>query len=231
MPQFKLDGLVLKIPRKCMNDNIENAIVNGRYEGNETTATKHHVTDTDRVLDLGGGAGYVALQAARLAGAENVTTVEASPAMLKAIGDNAKKNGFDALRIIHGAVVSGAHADDTISFEVLPGFWASSILEDEGEKRKASKLITVPALKFSDLQERVQPTVISMDIEGAELDLAREAWRPEVRIVIMEVHPNRYGMRGLRQLISDMFANGFGLMPWGTRGSVMVFKRLDPPPS
>ncbi|WP_424939073.1 FkbM family methyltransferase [Aliiroseovarius sp. S253] len=231
MPQFKLDGLKLKIPQACMNDNIRDAITRGSYEGNETLATKRHVEATDRVLDLGGGAGYVAFQAARITGAANVTTVEASPAMFKAIGESAEKNGLDELRALHGAVVPDSHPEDTVNFEVLPGFWASSVAVDGEKKKKASKLVSVPAMKFSDLQEIAQPTVVTMDIEGAEADLAKAHWYPSVRIVIMEIHPQSYGLHGLRQLISDMFANGFGLMPWGTRGSVMVFKRLDPPPS
>lgn len=231
MPQFKLDGLKLKIPQKCMTDGIRNVIQQGQYEANETTAVRKHVTSEDRVLDLGGGAGYVALQAARLAGASNVTTVEASPTMFKAIGDNAEMNGCETLRVLHGAVVPDDHPDDTITFEMLPGFWASFVSVDGAKKKKASKLVTVPALKFADLQSAALPTVVTMDIEGAELALARGAWRPEVRIVIMEVHPNSYGLRALRQLVLDMFANGFGPMPWGTRGSVMVFERLDQPPS
>lgn len=230
MPQFKLDGLKLKIPQACINDNIREAITQGRYEGNETTATKHHVTPTDRVLDLGGGAGYVAFQAARIVGAANVTTVEASPAMFKAIGESAEKNSLNDLRVLHGAVVPDAYTEDSVSFEVLPGFWASSVAVDGAKKKKASKLVTVPALRFSDLQELAQPTVITMDIEGAEVDLAREHWHPGVRIVIMEIHHQSYGLYVLRQLVMDMFAKGFGLMPWGTRGSVFVFKRLDDVP-
>lgn len=231
MPQFKIDGLKLKIPKSCMNDNIEAVIRDERYEGNESNATKQHVRSTDRVLDLGGGAGYVAMQAARLAGASNVTTVEASPTMFKAIGDNVVMNSFEKLRVLHGAVVPDSYSEETVTFEVLPGFWASVVSLDGEKTKKASKLVSVPALKFSDLQEAVQPTVITMDIEGAERDLAGEMWWPNVRIVIMEIHPQAYGRHALRQLIMDMFANGFGLMPWGTRGSVLVFERLDDVPA
>ncbi|WP_133489337.1 FkbM family methyltransferase [Aliiroseovarius marinus] len=231
MPQFKLDGLILKIPRKCMNDNIRVAMDRGGYEKNESQALKRHLKPGDRVLDLGGGAGFVALQAARIVGAENVTAVEASADMSKAIGANAVKNGFAEMQVVQGAVVPDGFTDDTVTFEVLPGFWASSISEGGEKTRKASKLVTVPALKFGDLQRRAQPTVISMDIEGAELDLASCAWWPETRIVIMEIHPERYGSHALRQLIKDMFSNGFGWMPWGTRGSVLVFERLDEAPT
>ncbi|SPF75262.1 Ubiquinone/menaquinone biosynthesis C-methyltransferase UbiE [Aliiroseovarius pelagivivens] len=231
MPQFKLDGLILKIPRKCMNSNIREAIDRGWYEQNESRALKRHLKPDDRVLDLGGGAGFVALQAARVVGAENVTVVEASPDMFKAIGDNAVKNELGALQVIQGAVVPDSFSDETITFEVFPGFWASSISEDGGKRRKASKLVTVPALKFRDLQKRSRPTVISMDIEGAERGLASCKWWPETRIVIMEVHPEQFGLHALRQLIMDMFSNGFGWMPWGTRGSVLVFERLDEAPS
>ena len=230
MPQFKLDGLILKIPRKCMNENIRDAIDRGGYELNECRALKRHLKPDDRVLDLGGGAGFVALQAARVVGAENVTAVEASPDMFKAIGDNAVKNGFGAMQVMQGAVVADSFADETVTFELLPGFWASSISEDGEKRRKASKLVTVPALKFGDLQERARPTVITMDIEGAERELASCKWWPEARVVIMEIHPERFGLHALRQLIMDMFANGFGWMPWGTRGSVLVFERLDDAP-
>ncbi len=224
MPRFKIGGIKLQIPENALNDNIRAALNSGAYEYKEFFALQKNLRETDRVLELGGGAGYLGVFAAQTVGPENVAIVEASPIMARTIEKNLQINECDTARVLQGAVVGQAFKDETITFEVSPGFWASSIA-GEKQKNKRSKLVEVPALKFSDLQEAFDPTVVVMDIEGAELDIIEDPWRDNVRLVIMETHPDFYGIPKLSHVMRTMFDAGFHYMPWGSRGNVIVFER------
>ncbi|MCK8465397.1 FkbM family methyltransferase [Aliiroseovarius sp. S1339] len=224
MPRFHLDGFTLEIPKHCLNSAIETAIEQGHYEAKELAGIKRHLKPGDRVLDLGGGAGYLALQAAKVVGAQNVTTVEANPEMVHVIGKNLALNDAVDLRVLHGAVVADDFTQDSVSFEARAAFWASSILK--GSPGKKSQLIDVPALKLRDLFQACEPSFVVMDVEGAEVALAQQDWVETVRLVIMEIHPQLYSPRVIQKIFDGLSRAGFAYMPWGSRGNVVVFQRL-----
>ncbi len=224
MPRFHIDGITLQIPQRCLNPAIEDAIGQGHYEGKELAGIKRHLKPEDRVLDLGGGAGYLAVQAAKIVGAGNVTTVEANPDMVRSIGRTLALNDALDLRVLHGAVVADSYTQDTVTFEAKAAFWASSI--SNGAPGQKSKLVSVPALKLSDLFEAFDPSFVVMDVEGAEVELAQQSWAKSVRFVIMEIHPQLYGPPDIQQIFDGMSRAGFTYMPWGSRGNVVVFQRV-----
>ncbi|WP_371168286.1 FkbM family methyltransferase [Aliiroseovarius sp. 2305UL8-7] len=224
MPRYALQGIKLQIPRDCVNDKLEELLAVGEYEIKELTGVKRHLKPGDRVLELGGGAGYLAVQAAIIAGAANVTTVEANPQMVRVIGKNLTLNDVEGVRVMHGAVVPDDFKDDAIGFDVKPVFWASSIAN--GKAADDTKRVDVPALRLGALLEDVQPNLVVMDVEGAEVSLARQHWPDFVQTIIMETHPQQYPPATIRDIFDGMSAAGFAYMPWGSRGNVVVFQRI-----
>ncbi|KPU84080.1 hypothetical protein JI58_05995 [Marinosulfonomonas sp. PRT-SC04] len=59
MANFLINGYRLYLPDHLINPSIRQSIETGRYEGDETTAIRKHIVETDRVLELGSGAGYL----------------------------------------------------------------------------------------------------------------------------------------------------------------------------
>ncbi len=224
MPRYSIDDIDLRIPRHCLNDGLDQKLQQGVYEWKEVNGLKRHLKQGDRVLDLGGGAGYIAIQAARIAGAANVATVEANADMVKVIEQNLVLNHVDQVRVLHGAVVADAFSGDTVAFDIKPAFWSSAIAS--GPRQGAVRRMQAPALRLSDLMQAFEPNLVIMDVEGAERDMARQDWPEMVKTVIMEIHPQLYPPTGIREIFDAMSVADFAYMPWGSRGNLVVFQRL-----
>ena len=66
-----------------------------------------------------------------------------------------------------------------------------------------------------------------MDVEGGELELCQQPWPPCVRMVVMEIHTSQYPPSAVKAIFDGMSKNNMTLMPWGTRGEVIVLQRCD----
>jgi len=223
--KFELDGITLRIPNKCLTPPLEQALNSGRYENGETAALKRHMTFGDRLLDLGAGAGYVSSVAARVLGGENVISVEASPDMIEVLSRNLKANDAKDATVLHGAVVADGYEGDTVEFAMRKAFWASSIAGDSEPK---GIVHAVPALRLSTLLASHRPSIVVMDIEGAEVALCQQPWPDCVRLLVMEIHTNRYPPSAVKAIFDGLSQTGMTYMPWGSRGEVLVFQRVYP---
>ncbi len=226
MAKFEIDGIELRIPGRHLRPALIKTLESGLYEWNEAKALKQHLRPGDRLLDLGAGAGYLSSLAARVIGAENIVAVEASPDMLEVLERNLAVNLAGGVRVVHGAVMPESHEAETVEFGVRPAFWSSRVAE--GEQPKGTKVVPVPVLRLPDLLDEAQPTIVMMDVEGAEVELCQKPWPESVRLVMMEIHAVRYPQTELQRLFDGMSRNGFTYMPWGTRGEVVVFQRIVP---
>ncbi len=223
MAKFELDGISLRIPGKCLTPELEKALESGRYESSESGALKRHGRADDRLLDLGAGAGYVSSQGARIMGGGSVVSVEASSGMIEHLRHNLNANGAREAVVLNGAVVGDSHKGDVVRFAMRPAFWASSIATEDV---RADLVHEVPALRFSELVDTHRPSVVTMDIEGAELELCQQVWPEHVRMLIMEIHTKVYGAVGVKAIFDGLSRSDMTYMPWGSRGEVLVFQRV-----
>ena len=134
---------------------------------------------------------------------------------------NAAQNGVAGIDIRHGAVVAGKAS--TQSFFLRGAFWAGST----DERHVKDVEVTVPALGFGTLCREMRPTIIVADLEGGERHLFDEGVIDSVRVIVMELHENRYGQDGIRALFDRLSEAGFAYDPNGSRGKVVVFRRAD----
>lgn len=224
MQDFILKGIALRIPDRCLGPTLIEALKSGRYEHSEAAALERHLQPGDRVLDLGAGAGYLSCLAARIVGGENVTAVEANRDMIAAIRANLDANGAAATRLIEGAIVPESHAGDTVRFRRNAAFWAAALAEDGAGS--GGRISEVTALRLGPLLAEHRPSVVIMDIEGAEARLADMKWPGHVRLLVMEIHTGRYDGRALKRLFDGLSASDMTYMPWGSRGETLVFQRV-----
>ncbi|WP_298498163.1 FkbM family methyltransferase [uncultured Maritimibacter sp.] len=224
MAQFRIGDIALRVPNHALTAKLREALNSGRYEINESRAIRRHVQAGDRVLDIGAGAGFVSINAGQLAGADNVISVEANPAMIEALRENLDRNGMGATELLHAAVVADSYAGGTVRFEQKQAFWASGLATDA---TPAHKVVEVPALKLSELLEEYQPTVVSMDVEGAERELCQQPWPPCVRMLVMEIHTRQYPASDVKAIFDGMSKNNMTYMPWGSTGEVIVLQRCE----
>jgi FkbM family methyltransferase len=221
MPSFALRGLTLTLPDTALRGGLEQALTSGRYEGQEADAILRHLTPGDRFLDLGAGLGFLCALAARVVGEDAVTGVEAGPDTAELARTNLAANGFPGVTLRHGAVTAGETGQ--IEFGLRPAFWASA-LKGDGDWPANATILQVPALPIGTLLAEARPTVLSCDIEGAELGVLTQPL-PGVRLVVVEIHPAIYGNGGTKALFDALSAQGFAYSPDGSRGATVVFTR------
>lgn len=223
MARYEVHGVKLRVPGKAMNAELRQALEKGNYEWNERLALTRHITPEDRVLDIGAGVGFISSLAAQVVGGERLVSVEASPVLQDVLRSNLDENGARAARLIHAAAVPDSHEGKTVTFAVTGAFWASALA---GHETGQAEMVTVPALKLSALLAEVQPTIVVMDVEGAEAEFCTQDWPDSVRLLILEIHTGKYPPSTVKKIFDGFSAQGFTIMPWGTRGEVITLQRV-----
>lgn len=225
MADYEVNGVSLAVPGDILNDRIAAKLAAGRYEGHEAEAVKMRLRAGQRVLELGAGLGYIASLCARITGPENVVTIEANPALIPVIRANLDRNGFEAARLIHGAVTGLEKEDGTgdIGFEQKPAFWAARLA---GEASDPGAVVQVPMLSLWALLAEHRPHVVIMDVEGAEAHLFGRKWPRHVKSVMMELHPNQYPDTVIKTIVDCMSRSGLTYDPGPSRGRILGFRRV-----
>lgn len=224
MSVFTIEGVRLDIPDRMLVPPLRAALEEGRYEGQERRALRNHLRAGDRVLELGAGAGLLAVLAARVVGAGAVTTVEANPEMLDSIRANLRENGQKGVRLLHGAAVPDEAAGGAVEFHVHPGFWSASLAPNP---RLKARRHAVPALGFHELVRDARANVLVCDIEGGEEFLFDSPLPEGLRLVVIETHPQRYEPETLERLRAALAGAGLVFREESSRGDVWVWERPE----
>jgi FkbM family methyltransferase len=201
--EYLLHGIRIPIDRTVIGDRVLYSIIRGRYEFPESQALIALVKADDRVLELGGGVGLISALASKIAKLGQVVSVEANPTMVKYI------SRVHALNNVQGSVINAvvAKSDEikTVKFYLRRNFWSSSM---SPEPPDYVECIDVPAASIDDLVQQHRPSVVIIDIEGGELDLIHGSWAANIRLIIMEVHPEVIGEAGVQKIIDFFVRSG-----------------------
>ncbi len=202
----------------------ETPLREGRYEAAERRALRSCLRPGDRVLELGGGIGFLSALAALTPGVRAVTTVEANPRLIPLIRETHRLNGLEGgkARVIKGAVTADAGED--IDFFIRRHFRGSSLDPNLGTFARSVKQ---QRIAIAPLLEKVRPTVIVCDIEGGEDGLFDAADLSGVHHIVIELHPKAYGDDGMDRVLSAFATQGLfwdeALQP--TPGNVVLLGR------
>ena len=148
---------------------------------------------SDVVLDMGANAGGYAVWAARRGA--RVVAYEAAPDTVEVTRANCE--GLRNVEVRHAAVVASCDPGAEVSFYLSPrhetrGMANASIVPWRGRCE-----IRVPAADFLTVVREVQPTILKIDVEGAELTYP--LLHPEVvacvQMLAVEVHVREEAQR------------------------------------
>lgn len=223
MAKFQFENVVLEVPDSFLNETLIQKMGEGLYEFNEARAARMRLKPGHRVLELGGGVGYISSICAQITDPANIITVEAIPHMIDVIRNNLNMNGASETQVIHGAVVSEGAEGETVTFRVGRAFWGSSIADDDN---RSGQLVEVPMICFSDILKSHKPNVVIMDIEGSEKYLFDRPWPSFVRHVLMEIHPSLYPDSVIKDIVDCMSLSGLTYDPGPSRGTLLCFRRV-----
>lgn len=196
-----LDGFDLIAWRSTMPKHIAALLARGDYEGPERRALVGLLRPGDRVLEIGGCIGLLSLIAARIVGPENVLVYEPNPQA----ADTARRN-FDAngmpIRLVERAVDAVA---GTATLSVGHQSWlGASMYQNIGERE-----IAVTVERIGDIVAKERPTALVLDAEGAEVSILTHCPLRELRLIVLELHPDLIGEAGVVVIRHTLTAAGF----------------------
>jgi FkbM family methyltransferase len=202
--EITMEGLRLDV--SGLSPKIRNRLLSGAYETHEKKMCVDFLDPADSVLEIGAAIGFISLICQKKIGIKNYSCFEANPHTYQMLKRNCELNGTQP-RIWNMAL---AHADGEVELEVGSDFWENSICY---EKRSEAgiKTVRVPAGTLHTLLRLAEHkvNVLIIDIEGAEQFLDFQQIPPEVRKVIIELHPQVIGPEVTYNLIASLIALGF----------------------
>jgi FkbM family methyltransferase len=183
----------------------------GRYEKPERdlVAYMHEhglLRRGDRVIEAGGGLGAITMQIADIVGDDAIFAFEPNPRTCQALRANLALNGH-SVTVENAALVADDRNEvrfvdtiDTSSFAVAGTLGAAA----------ADHAITVRAEPLARLMARLDPTVLVLDVEGAECELigSVDEWG-RIRAIHLEYHPEVLEPGQLDAMFAHLRRSGF----------------------
>lgn len=200
--------LGVKVPNSpFLNESRIERLNAGRYEGQEILGVMSTVSEEDRVLELGAGIGVVGAVAAHNKRPQKVLSFEANPNLIPTIKALYQANDLEnRISVINEVLVSAPDRPAEVTFHVQNSYLGSSLIPKSGRNTTE---VSVKTRDFEDVRTKFKPTILVMDIEGGELDLLRHANLDGIRAVVLEFHPEAYGVDGMRECKDILRTQGF----------------------
>jgi len=195
-----LDGVTVYSDLADISKEVRNGLFKETYEEPERILIREALRPNDRVLEIGGGIGFVSLLCAKICGPSNVLTYEANSKMAAVIQRNYALNAM-APTLRCKAVT--AH-DREVTFFVSDNIISSSLHE-----RKEGRPHTVPADPLDEVIAEWKPTAIVMDVEGAEISILPSSNLDGVQKIILELHPHVVGDAAIAEMKAHLQKLGF----------------------
>lgn len=175
-----------------------------RYEEHEILGALRCVRAGDAVLELGAGLGIVGAVVARNLRPSRVRSFEANPALIPHIRALYALNGLEAvISVENRLLIAAPDRPETMALHLTNSYLGSSLLETA----RVRDTVEVPTGDFNEACAEAE--VLIMDIEGAELDILRHADLRNLRAVVLEFHPEAYGVQGMQEAKEILRKAGF----------------------
>jgi FkbM family methyltransferase len=207
---------------RLLGPRVSYLIAIGDYELTDLELLQTHLVTGDRVMELGGGAGLTAAVSAKVSGSP-VVVVEPDDRLFPLIRRQVELNG-GSVSFEHGAILSGPEVPRSVEFYLDDEIWFSSMhasVDAHGERPR--KRVEVPALGLAPLLEKHRPTVVMMDIEGAERGLFAQRLAHLPRKILIEIHAPHYGERVAAEVVQSIVDLGYRFVD--QKGWTYVFDR------
>src|SRR5690606_1267363 len=135
------------------------------------------------------------------------------------IRQNVRLNGQE-WQLIAEAVVADDYSVDTLTLRVQDEYWWSSVL-DHG----SGEPVETEVARISDLFDNIRPSVLVLDIEGAEVGLLPDKLPDDLRLIMVELHTPEIGDEATASVVNTIMGQVFLLchvrfQPWVFERSV-----------
>lgn len=199
-PIITIEGVRIRVGRH-MSPRVERALSRGGYEREELRLIGEVLLPEDVVLEVGAGLGLVSTYCAKRVGSGRVFAYEADPELEPCIRETYELNEVEPT--LEMCAVSGQAGRVTLYRD--KHFVSSSVVR----RRVGAKPIEVPGKALSYIVERVRPTVLIIDAEGAEREMFDGAQLEGVTRIVLELHDRVIGPAGTDRVRASLAAMGF----------------------
>jgi len=223
---IRFGGFDVFIDEENYSEDIRLAMTSGEYENRERRLVREFVAPGDRVLEVGGAIGVVAMTAASIVGSENVVTFDANPDIVADAKENFRRNDLGGVSARCGALVNRRkfQRDSFVAFFIRGSFWASS-LKGPRHAPGVEKVVEIPTFCLEDEIARHRANVLICDIEGGEVDLLMDADLTGIRLILMEIHYFATGEKAADDMVRKLILDGFTIDLVASGGGVLALRR------
>lgn len=207
-------GVEIYIDPRVFSKRIIAQIIKGSYEAKEAKQILSQLQPGETVLEIGAGCGFLSTLIARHPNCRAVYSVEANPELISVIEATHLKN--EVMVTLYNEVFG--HHDGEVEFFLNDDFWASGL-----NKALGKRSVSVRQVAFQSRLSEIRPTMIVCDIEGGEADLFRDVDLSHTETILVELHEDIIGTKGVRSVFDEMAKNGFNYDCAHSSGSVVTF--------
>lgn len=213
--RFPLDDQILSRRRRRV-------LRDGEYADRETAIVLRALEPADRVVEFGGGFGYLSTIAAAKLGLREYHVFEPNPRLADYIRATHAENGLTGLTT-HQAAIGTRKTTGTL---FVPG-------DDPLNGRMAAPDDMEGVTKVEDVEIRsvktvlreLQPTALICDLNGQEGTVLNAADLGMVRCAIIKLHPRLSDRAGTATVFRAMAGGGLTYFPRTSDGRVVTFRR------
>jgi len=136
-----------------------------------------------------------------------IISFEANPNLLPHIRELYGLNGLEhVIEVRNELLVTGENHQDSYDFHIHKSYLGSSMVANA---QKTTETVQIPTRNFSDVVAELDPNVLIMDVEGAELDFLEHADLSAFKGIVLEFHPGAYGDEGVKRCKTLLRNAGF----------------------
>lgn len=213
-------GLKFPLDKTLLPPKVRKLLRFDGYEQKEAEAALRLIKKHDRVLELGAGIGFMSTLIGTMIGPEEIHCCEANPLLIDYIEQVHKLNGVENAHIHN--VLLGAQ-DGEADFFIRDNILGSSMSPLANDPKDIS-VVSIRVRNGRDFMQQIKPTVVVCDIEGAEADLFPNLDFTGVRAVLIELHPQWLGRKGIGSVFRTLDQAGLVYYPQFSHGKVAVFR-------
>lgn len=211
----------MKFPKdpNVLKGRIRRQLRMNEYETKETDAAMRTVRPGDRVIELGGGVGYMSTLVATKRQVASVHVFEANPNLIPYIHAVHAANGVTNAKVTNAIL---GPRKGKVDFYVREPMLGSSMQVLEGEEDPPATKVDV--LNAKKTFKEVGANVLICDIEGAEADLIPQLDLTGLRAAIIETHPQWIGPEGMNRVMRAFMDAGLAYYHRASQGKVITFR-------
>ncbi len=223
-PQGFIHSRGMKFPKNpdILRPRIRALLRKDDYERKEAEAIRRMAQDGDRVLEIGGGIGYMSTLVATKKAVQEVQTFEANPRLIDYIRQVHAANGVTNATVTNALLADGD--GPPVDFHIRKNFLASS-MDRDSEPETIIATEQVPQKNIHEVLGTLRPEVLICDIEGAEAHLLPACDFSGLRVAVVELHPQWIGQKGVQAVFDTFHRAGLTYYPKASEAKVVTFRK------